>query len=488
MRLSELFSPIFQSSALLPQREIAFLTEQASAATADSVFFCLCGARADGHDFAPTAYQNGCRVFVAEKKLPLPDDAFVLIVPNSREALGKLAAHFYAHPSRKLQIIGITGTKGKTTTAQMLYHIFLHAGISCGYIGTNGILFADVAEKTKNTTPDAITLQKTFVRMVDTGVKIVVMEVSSQAILQHRLTETRILCALFTNFSPDHVGHGEHPTLENYFECKKRLFFDYDATHIVLNADDEASVHIQNPSPSICHISCSMQKDADYRASDIIPQKLADRLGISFVLHHGAENAAFSLPLLGRMNVSNALLAIATANRVFDISIQTCKSALETLSVPGRCEVLPLPNGAWAVIDYAHNGVSLHRLLSSLRDYHPNRLICLFGSVGERSQLRRRELGSVAAQLCDLCFLTSDNPGKESPSEIIAEIAAAFEGSSTPYVAISDRKVAILSALQATTAGDILVLAGKGHEDYQLIGSEKQPFCEREIVLSGFPE
>ena len=487
MRLKALLQEISLSLPSGRDREIGLVTESTATAGVDSIFVCIRGSRADGHDFAPRAYANGCRIFVSEKALSLPSDAQVLQVENTRAALAMLACAMFSHPSERLHVIGVTGTKGKTTVARMIAHILNQNGLPCGYVGTNGISYGVVTQATQNTTPDAMTLQRTLSDMADAGMKAAVIEVSSQAILQHRVDGTHFETVLFTNLSSDHIGPNEHADFEDYKACKHRLFTDFGARNAIYFAGDSAAQDMIAGTSADRMLLCNI-RDAgcDCTATQIRPHRTEEMLGsICTVRFQGAE-VRCRLPMPGEYSVANALLALAVATGVFEIPLSTAAKALESIAVEGRMEWIPLPFGATAVIDYAHNGESLRKLLTALRAYAPTRLICLFGSVGERTKLRRRELGSVAAELTDLCILTSDNPGTEEPEQIIAEIARAFEGSSTPYLCIPDRADAIREALRRTQAGDILVLAGKGHETYQLIGTKKLPFCERAIIEAYF--
>lgn len=486
MRASELLRGYTECH--VPNIEIKQLTENASRADQNSVFICIRGARHDGHEFAHLAYQNGCRIFIAEKNLKLSDDACVIRCPDTKETLGSLACRFYGFPSEQMHVIGITGTKGKTTTALLLSHILNAAGIPCGYIGTNGVRFASIERSLTNTTPDAVTLQKTLCEMLDANIRTAVIEVSSQALLRHRVAGMHFETVLFTNLAPDHIGQNEHPDFENYKACKHRLFTDFGAKNAIYNADDPSSAEMLAETSAEARVSVSTQKNADFFASDITLFRDKNTLGVSFTVSDNEDSLHAKIPLTGLMNAENALLAIAAAKTCFGISTKQAIHALTNAHVAGRSEIIPLPNGASAVIDYAHNGVSLRQLLTTLREYQPNRLIALFGSVGERTKQRRHELGTVAAELCDLCILTSDNPGNEDPDAIIADIAKAFEGKKTPYLAIPDRREAIRTAVDLTQAGDILVLAGKGHENYQLIGNEKIPFSEREILADAIRE
>ena len=483
MKLASLLSAIGISLPPDLQGEtVGAITQNSKTAKSGDLFVCLRGAHTDGHTFAPAAYANGCRRFVAERALDLPADALVWIVRDSRRALGLLAAAFYGHPSRKLAVIGITGTKGKTSTALLLAEILNCNRISCGYIGTNGIQYGKIKIETENTTPDALTLQKTLAEMRNAGCAAAVLEVSSQSLLQDRVAGTEFDTCLFTNFSRDHIGPLEHPDLENYFACKHRLFTEFSARTVIANLDDEATTAMLAGTTAGKIVGCSQKNPAEYCVIDTIPSRLENGFGQIVTLSHGGAEYSFRLPLIGDGNISNALLAIATATERFEIPIPDAAKPLEHAKIPGRSEWIPLPTGAIAVIDYAHNEASLRQLLLSLRPLCEGKLICLFGSVGERTKERRASLGAVAAEFADFCVLTSDNPGNEPPEQILDEIATAFADSRTPYIKISARAEAIRFAVQRAHAGDLLVLAGKGHETYQLIGKKKVPFSEREIL------
>lgn len=482
MKLSALIATI-DPAVSCPDLEITSITERPIHATAQSIFVCIHGARANGHAFAPEAYHHGCRVFVAEEPLSLPSDAFVLTVDATRRALSHLACAFYGHPSKEMKIIGITGTKGKTTTARLLSSLLNDVGIPCGYIGTNGVIYNGITSPLANTTPDPLTLQKHLRQMLDAGIKAAVLEISSQALYQFRADGTVFEACVFTNLHSDHIGPTEHPSFEHYRDSKKRLFTDFSHRVTFVNADDPHAAMMQNGTAAKKIIRYSMQDEtADYYAFNTLPTQTKKGYGISFRLTPPKESIPVFLPMLGEFNASNALAVLSVASECFGLDPKRAADFLAQSSVEGRTETVNLKNGACAVIDYAHNGIGLEKLLTSLRAYKPRRLICLFGSVGERSQLRRREMGDVAARHCDLAILTSDNPAKEDPTSIISDIAQSFTNTKTPYLTIPDREAAIRTAAELTEAGDILVLAGKGHESYQLIGTERIPFSERSIL------
>ncbi len=469
----------------LPTLEITKITQSSTDASSGSVFVCIRGFRADGHSYARDAYDNGCRVFVAERPPELPQDAVVVTVPDTKQALGLLACAFYGHPSRRLKLIGITGTKGKTTTATLLAEILEKSGISCGYIGTNGASFCGHHKPLLNTTPDALTLQHILAEMADAGCRAVVLEVSSQALGQHRVNGVHFAATLFTNLYTDHIGPGEHEDLADYISCKHRLFTDFPAALTVYNTDDLHAAEITGGGLAKKRYSCAIDQVADYRATELQAIRADGDFVTAFTLISNKQVVTCRLPLIGKGNVYNAMMAMACAQELFGISLQNAAKVLQNAKVDGRSEIIALSKDRTAVIDYAHNGASLRGLLGDLRAYvEHGRLICLFGSVGGRTELRRVELGRAAAELADLAILTSDNPGKESPEQIIADIAEGFTGTNTPYRSIPDRTEAIRYALRIMQAGDLLVLAGKGHESYQLIGSEMLPFSERAILES----
>ena len=482
MRLSSLLADCHISSPFSHDADIHSITQSSKNASFGTLFVCINGFQTDGHRFAQDAYQRGCRCFLAEKPLELGDDAIVVEVESTKRALGLLACSFYGHPSRRLSVIGITGTKGKTTTALLLQKILHDNGVFCGYIGTNGVLLGEQHRSLPNTTPDAITLQRTLAEMADAGCRAVVLEVSSQALMLDRVSGMHFDFSAFTNLYPDHIGPGEHESLAHYLACKKKLFSDFSSKTVFYNADDPHSPEmVENQIER--SVSVSMEKDAEYRASGVSFCRDRDALYAEFILSQRGYSADCRLPLIGKENASNALMASAIASKGFGISLAKCAKSMENARISGRSELLSVRDGALAVIDYAHNGESLSQLLSSLRLYAPKRLICLFGSVGERTRMRRKEMSEVSMRLADFSILTSDNPGTEPPESILEDLKKPFLGHEDRCVCICDRKEAIEYAVSMLSPGDILVLAGKGHEQYQLIGKEKLPFSEREILL-----
>ncbi len=448
--------------------------------SSDSMFVCISGSVNDGHDHAWGAYGRMCRVFVIEHSVKLPEDAFAIVVKDSRVALAQLSAAFYGYPARELTVIGVTGTKGKTTSSIMIYNVLNTRGVPTGYIGSNGIYFGDYTFSTINTTPESIDLHHYMRKMVNSGITTLVMEVSSQALMLSRVHGIKFHTCVFTNLSPDHIGEHEHADFDDYKACKHSLFTDYGAEYIVYNADDEHADSVI--SGNRCRkASVSLFKAADYRASTINYFRSSGCVGVSFFCEHDGQTIPTSVPFPGEFSVYNALTAMAVCGEL-GISASNVSSTLKDIRVKGRFETYELPNGATAVIDYAHNGVSLKAALVALRMYNPKRLICLFGSVGGRTKIRRAELGLVASRDADFCILTSDNPDFEPPSIIISDIAAYFTPGTCPYVAIPDRRKAIEYALENSEEGDIILLAGKGHETYQMIRGVREDFSEVEII------
>ena len=447
------------------------------------IFVCIVGAVADGHRFAASAYEKGARIFICEKPLSLPDDAIVFFSENTRRALASLSAAFFDHPEKKLRVIGVTGTKGKSTVCEMIRHILCENGIPSASIGTIGIRIGDTLTPTGNTTPESYELFRIFSNMAERGIRYAVMEVSSQGVKLDRIFGIRFFAAVMTNLSEDHIGGAEHPDFEDYKRCKKELSLRCD--HAFFNMDDPFSDEFYEIAD--CQKQTySITQEADFSAKAILPTATERGFGSSFILTHNTVRHDAFVPFPGTFSVSNALAAIAVSS-LAGISPEKASEALCNVRVGGRFEIVPTAlTDVTFVIDYAHNGESLSAALRALRVYRPNRLICLFGSVGGRTEIRRRELGIAAASYADFTILTSDNPDKEPASEIIADIAKHIKNAN--YVSVSDRGEAIAYAVSVAEPGDIVLLAGKGHENYQLINGKKVPFSEREILCAAAKE
>lgn len=464
-----------------PDAEILDIVYDSRKATKGTMFFCLVGSASDGHDYALSAYENGCRVFAISKDIDLPDDVTIVFFENTRKALAFVSASFFGRPCDEMKIIGITGTKGKTSIANMISMCLSSAGLPCGYIGTSGIEYAGLHFETKNTTPESLELHRTFRKMLDAGTKICVIEVSSQALFNYRVDGIDFYIGAYTNLSPDHIGPLEHPDFEHYKNCKKRLFSL--CRHGIFNSDDEYFVDMTDGCN--CTVtSYGIKNSADYTAENICPSNIGNRLGISFNAVLNGEKKVVELPFPGEFSVLNALAVLAVCEKLVsdnEIIIYT----LRDVHLPGRFENVPLFDDRIFVIDYAHNEVSMRTLLETVRAYNPERIVTVFGSVGERTKNRRAGLGSVCNELSDFSIITSDNPGCENPESIIDEIAGYFSDESR-YVKIPDRETAVRYSVNMSKPGDVVLLCGKGHENYQLVGKEKIPFCERDILLDEY--
>ena len=448
------------------------------AAGRSSLFVCIKGFATDGHDFAKFAYNQGCRAFVCERELELPSDAVTVKVENARRALAMISAAFYDFPAEKIKVIGITGTKGKTTTALMLSSVLSQNGIPCGYIGSNGIEFAGNRFETRNTTPESLDLHYYFDQMVKAGVEAVALEVSSQALYLDRVYGIPFFATAFTNLAPDHIGGAEHPTFEHYRDSKKKLFTEYLSKFSVFSATDEASDYMSDGTNALTS-SFGIGK-GDFSASDIKPFFDSGALGIEFMCNALGRETTVSLPMPGNFSVENALCTIAIAHR-FGISAEKSAEALAHTYVFGRFELVKTKLDAVFIIDYAHNGFSLTSALNTLRSYNPQRLWCVTGSVGGRTKGRRAELGEAMSRLCDIAVLTADNPDFEDPLDICKDIKNAFV-KDIPCECFADREDAIRYVVNNVKSGDIVLFAGKGHEQYQFIRGGKIPFSERKLI------
>lgn len=443
------------------------------------VFICIKGANFDGHDVAAEAVKNGAVAIVAERDMPelKNSEAIVLKADDTRYALAFMSAAWFGNPAQKLKTIGITGTKGKTTTTYLVKSILEHAGIKTGLVGTIESIIGDERIPAKNTTPESYVLQETFAKMVDAGLDAVVMEVSSQALMQHRTQGFIFDIGIFTNLSEDHIGPTEHADFDEYLKCKALLFKQCRIG--IINGDDEHAQAIIEGHK--CEVeSYGIGEGNDLVAVNPVLDDEPGHLGVSFTTK-GTIDLEVKLPTPGRFSIYNALCAISIC-RHFGVAKEDIVSALAEAHVKGRIEKVKVSDDFTLLIDYAHNAMALESILTTLREYKPGRLICLFGCGGNRSKTRRYEMGEVSGKLADFTIITSDNPRFEEPLDIIADIVTGISKTDGKYIEIPDRKEAIRYAIQNGKRGDIIVLAGKGHEDYQEIKGVKYPMDERVLI------
>lgn len=460
-----------------PEGEISALVYDSRRVTKDCMFVCIKGAAYDSHEHVEEITAKGARVIVAERKVEVPEGVTLVQVADTRYALALLSAAYFDHPAEKLKVIGITGTKGKTTTTFMVKGILEHAGYRVGLIGTIETIIGETHIPANNTTPESYVIQEYFARMVEAGCQVCVMEVSSQGLMMHRTAGIPFEIGIFTNLAPDHIGPNEHASFEEYAECKGRLFRQ--CRMGIANADDKHFELVMRG--HTCTLETIGFSDrADYRASQV---ELIGRPGYLGVRYHisGKLDMDVEIDVPGTFSVYNSLVAIAVCEH-FSVSEEDLKEALRVVKTKGRIEMIKVSEDFILMIDYAHNAMSLESLLLTLKEYHPKRLVCVFGCGGNRSKLRRYEMGEVSGRLADLTVITSDNPRFEEPQAIIDDIKAGMARTDGAYVEISDRKEAIRYVIEHGQKGDVIVLAGKGHEDYQEIKGRKYPMDERDLI------
>jgi UDP-N-acetylmuramoyl-L-alanyl-D-glutamate--2,6-diaminopimelate ligase len=388
-----------------------------------------------------------------------------------------MAAAYFGNPAGKLKTVGITGTKGKTTTTYMIKSILENTGKKVGLIGTIETIIGDKVIPSNNTTPESYVIQKYFAEMVEAGCDCVVMEVSSQGLMLNRVAGFTFDYGIFTNIEPDHIGGAEHKDFEDYLHCKSKLFKQCRAG--LINIDDPHAEEILEG--HTCSVETfGFSEKADVRAMDVQLVQKPGYLGISYRVQ-GRHTFDVTMNVPGKFNVYNSLCAI-TLCRNFGVSIEEITKALDKINVKGRVELVPVSDKFTLMIDYAHNAMSLRSLLTTLKEYQPKRLVCLFGCGGNRSRDRRFEMGEVSSTLADLTVVTSDNPRNEEPKDIINDIIVGVKRGPGKYVEIDDRKEAIRYCIENAKEGDVVVLAGKGHENYQEIKGVKHHMDERELI------
>lgn len=439
----------------------------------DDLFVCLTGFEVDGHNYANKAIEAGAKVIICEKNIDIKEnDVTVLLVKEGRKALALMAANYYGHPTRKLKLIGVTGTNGKTTTVYLLKSMLEKAGKKVGLVGTIANYIGDTKIKSERTTPESLELQKLFKNMVEADCEYCVMEVSSHSLYLDRVYGCEFEIGIFTNLTRDHLDF--HKSFDNYYDAKFKLF--QRSKSCVINVDDDFGYRVLRDVEKLDNKEIktySIKNESDFKASDLM-LKEGD-------IHFKINGEEFNSVLPGEYNVYNALGAVG-AMSILGIDKELMRKGLLDVVVPGRCERIgykyDIPYDI--IIDFAHTPDGLKNILETLKGFTKNRLIAVYGCGGDRDKVKRAELGRIGTELADLAIITSDNPREEDPMVIIKEIVAGIKKSN--YLAIENRVEAIKLALGMAEEGDVIVLAGKGHENYQIVNEGVIHFDEREIV------
>ena len=449
--------------------EISSVTADSRACRRGSVFVALRGSHLNGEDFVWDAYRRGARVFVAEGKIPSIPRTTVIYSNNARKTLAELSSRLCGNPEKKLLFVGITGTKGKTTTAYLVSKILSESGIKSICVGTLGVL-GYPAYATVNTTPDPTVLFPLFKSAVRSGIRACVLEVSSQALKDFRVWGISFDCVAFTGLGRDHIGDFEHPSFCDYIRSKRSLFSSYGAKRAIVNFDDPYASYVSAGIPRV--VTCGFTRGSDILISDFSDTER----GAEFLV----DNVRVSTRLPGAYNARNAALALAIARELVGISLSCGAKHIRSVKVPGRFD-LKSAGERRVVIDYAHNRESLKEIITLSRRLFHGRIICVFGSVGGRSLNRRHELAEAAEKYADFSVITTDNPGCEYPLSVCAEIYGAFRDKSRAKIIIS-RAEAIKYALSIAGEGDAVLLLGRGHEAYMNVGGESIAFSDAEYI------
>lgn len=473
MKLYELIKDTAET--VLDDIEISSVTDDTRKVTEGCLFVCVKGGSFDGHSAAAEMLEKGAAAVVCQHDIGLGDRQ--ILVSDTRRAYGRLCAAWFGHPEKKLKMIGVTGTNGKTTITNVIKHILTSAGHKTGLVGTIQNEIGDEVIHTDNTTPMAYDFMSLLDRMVREDCEYVVMEVSSFGLVQNRIGPSWFDIAVFTNLTQDHLDY--HKDMEDYFQAKKMLFDICDTA--IINIDDSYGRRLLDEADCEKY-SFSVKQSADYYADGI---KIKST-GSSFWFCHGDKSYLVRTRIPGLFNVSNLTAVTAVCMRA-GIPMEKIICAISGYNgVKGRCEVIPTGRDFTVICDYAHTPDALENILRSVKEYTEGRLICLFGCGGNRDAAKRPKMAKAAAAYADRLIVTSDNPRNEDPELIIKDILAGLENSTVPYDVVTDRREAIYHALKIAEKGDIIVLAGKGHEDYQILaGMEHIHFDEREIVAEG---
>ncbi|TDD41497.1 UDP-N-acetylmuramoyl-L-alanyl-D-glutamate--2,6-diaminopimelate ligase [Nonomuraea terrae] len=449
--------------------------------TTGSLYIALRGTRTDGHHFVGDAVERGAAAVLVERPPAslMPDHACVAQVTDTRAVAPIVAARYFGEPSREMQVIAVTGTNGKTSISFMAEAMLrIGARATVGVIGTDGCRVGDEPigiDKTTPTTPEAVELQQILRTMRDRGASTVVLEASSMALALHRVDATDIDVGVFTNLTPDHLDH--HGSMQAYKQAKLLLFGGM-CRQAVTNADDPVSADIAALMPGAVTTYGLDNPGADFRATDL----RVDATGTSFVLHHGGRRRPARVPLPGRFAVSNVLATLATGH-LLGYDLDALLGALETLpAIPGRFQTYQTPAGVSAIVDYAHSSDSLEKVLTTIHEFADGRVITVFGCGGDRDPSKRAPMGEIAGRHSDVVIVTSDNPRTEDPDTIIDDILPGVAVAAAIMERVTDRRQAISRALQLALPGDVVLVAGKGAEPYQIIGNREIPFNDMSAV------
>ncbi len=477
-----LLSKIFKDTGVKVTKDIdiKYITSDSRKVEKDYLFVAICGFELDGHAYIEAAVEKGAAaILINEERYDEFKDLDVVILTtlNTRELLGKIACNFYNDPSKEFKLVGITGTKGKTTTSFMVKKILEESGKKVGLVGTVACYIGNKKlMDSDRTTPEALDLQEMFREMADAGCEYVVMEVSSQSLKLGRVDGCNFNIGLFTNLSEDHISPHEHSSMRDYFECKCKLF-DMVKTGVV-NVDDEKGQELVEMKPNCNFITYSIYNDSENKATNVnITNELT-----TYNVNINGNDELIQISIPGEFTVYNSLGAISICEEL-GVESKYIISGLKKVRVPGRSELIDNDKGLTIMLDYAHSEESLRNILSAVKAYTKGRVICLFGCGGDRDARKRPKMAKVSGELADFTIITSDNPRTEEPEAIVKDIEAGIIGVTDQYIVIVDRIEAIDYAVKMAKKGDIVVLAGKGHESYQIIGHTKYPFDEKQYVL-----
>lgn len=445
------------------------------------LFIAIKGYEVDGHSFINKAIERGAKVIIFEeganyKEFTSSRNVTLIMAPNTRLALAKCSCNFYDNPSKKMKIIGITGTKGKTTTSFMLKSILEKQGKKVGLIGTIAVYIGDkLIKNSDRTTPESNKLQQILAKMYELGIEVVIMEVSSQSLKLDRVAGMEFYAGIFTNLSEDHISKNEHKDMQEYFEAKMKLFES--CKYAFINADSIYTSKVLESIKTDEVQTYGIDNWCNLLAKDVT----VTNTYVDFRAKVKDRNERIKVSIPGRFSVYNSLAAISVA-RLFDVTVEQIKEALENIKVPGRSELVDNKEELKIMIDYAHTPASLKSILETVKTYTIGRVICVFGCGGDRDKNKRPLMGEVSGKLADYTIITSDNPRTEEPEQIIKDIEEGIKKTKGKYECITDRKEAMKKAINMANKKDIVIFAGKGHETYQEINKEKHPFDERIII------